>query len=464
MRTRKGVLEIEKDPKDETLEWYSRAVGEMKRRLIADSRSWRWQGAVHGFRSSLVQPGDILPSAEDQKKFWMQCQHGTWFFLPWHRMFLLYFERIVADTVASLKGPRDWALPYWDYSKDPSARQLPESFRRTHWPDKSTNHLFISERSPSINSGKKALDAVDTDLKYLKLQPFTSSPVGLGFGGGQTGFSHFGPNAGGLEYLPHNAVHMAIGGLMADPATAALDPVFWAHHSNIDRLWEVWIQRDSAHTNPTVAAWLKNLSFSFKDESGTEVDLMCEQVLDTKALDYEYDDTSDPIKTTKKTFAPMTPHPQLVTALPQPLKVGGAEPAVHGKLRAAASPYAGATQMLAVDGEPTRFYAHFDNITSDEHVQALDVYIGVPDGEDPTEHEDRFAGRLGLFGLVEASTRDDRRSGDGLRFVLDVTDLLSAIPMEQTADGFIEIPISIRRVGEQTAESMRIGRVSLYAE
>ena len=55
-----------------------------------------------------------------------------------------------------------------------------------------------------------------------------------------------------LEALPHNKVHNAIGGVGAlDPGPygnmvnflSPVDPVFFLHHSNIDRLWDVWTRR-----------------------------------------------------------------------------------------------------------------------------------------------------------------------------------------------------------------------------
>ena len=51
-----------------------------------------------------------------------------------------------------------------------------------------------------------------------------------------------------LESNPHNQVHVDVGGdspdgriwgLMSDPGLAALDPIFYMHHSNIDRMWAV---------------------------------------------------------------------------------------------------------------------------------------------------------------------------------------------------------------------------------
>ena len=43
------------------------------------------------------------------------CPHGNWLFLPWHRAYLLYFERICRK----LSGMADFALPYWNWSLEP---------------------------------------------------------------------------------------------------------------------------------------------------------------------------------------------------------------------------------------------------------------------------------------------------------------------------------------------------------
>ena len=42
-----------------------------------------------------------------------------------------------------------------------------------------------------------------------------------------------------LEDL-HNQVHVWAGGTMSEIPVAAFDPVFWAHHTMIDRLWAIW--------------------------------------------------------------------------------------------------------------------------------------------------------------------------------------------------------------------------------
>jgi tyrosinase len=65
---------------DPTVEEYAHAVAIMKGRPANDPTSWSYQAAMHGTHARSVQP------------LWNGCQHGTWFFLAWHRMFIYYFE------------------------------------------------------------------------------------------------------------------------------------------------------------------------------------------------------------------------------------------------------------------------------------------------------------------------------------------------------------------------------------
>jgi tyrosinase len=44
----------------------------------------------------------------------------------------------------------------------------------------------------------------------------------------------------------HDGVHVWTGGTMGSIATAAYDPLFWAHHCMIDRLWYLWQLRHGA--------------------------------------------------------------------------------------------------------------------------------------------------------------------------------------------------------------------------
>ena len=71
---------------------------------------------------------------------------------------------------------------------------------------------------------------------------------------------------------------------MIDPTTAALDPIFWLHHANIDRLWEVWL-RQGNRVNPRDTVWLTDTPFDFFDATGTARQMTSSEVLDTTQLD-----------------------------------------------------------------------------------------------------------------------------------------------------------------------------------
>lgn len=83
-------------------------------------------------------------------------------------------------------------------------------------------------------------------------------------------------------------------GWMGDFATAGLDPVFWLHHSNIDRLWQVWLEADAGHTNPTGdRAWMRT-KFKFPKPGGGTFEWEIGDVLDTAALGYKYESVKAP--------------------------------------------------------------------------------------------------------------------------------------------------------------------------
>ena len=72
--------------------------------------------------------------------------------------------------------------------------------------------------------------------------------------------SFSGDESGLLEDTPHGGVHVLVGndfdqfgnpvraGWMGSFFTAGLDPIFWLHHANLDRLWQVWLELDPANT------------------------------------------------------------------------------------------------------------------------------------------------------------------------------------------------------------------------
>ena len=119
-----------------------------------------------------------------------------------------------------------------------------------------------------------------------------------------------------MENAPHNAIHVDVGGewtqgaetlrgWMINPDTAALDPIFWLHHANIDRLWSVWNGISASNADPTGAvnvggrkiSWATSVKFAFNNAAGGAVTMTPSQVIDTKTgpFAYDYDVTSSPL-------------------------------------------------------------------------------------------------------------------------------------------------------------------------
>ncbi len=115
-----------------TIYAYARGISVMQQRPATNPTSWDYQAAVHGM---FPDPLDGLRS---------QCQHHSWYFGSWHRMYLYWFEQMVRAAIQNLpdiddETKRTWALPYWNYSNpdenDDSRRKLPQAFLDVTLPD-----------------------------------------------------------------------------------------------------------------------------------------------------------------------------------------------------------------------------------------------------------------------------------------------------------------------------------------
>src|SRR4051794_156023 len=70
VRTRRDVMSLAPDGPE--IAAFRRAVKVMKSRPVSDPTSWDFQVAIHATKDR-SKPG-----------VWNQCQHGNYFFLPWH--------------------------------------------------------------------------------------------------------------------------------------------------------------------------------------------------------------------------------------------------------------------------------------------------------------------------------------------------------------------------------------------
>ncbi len=451
---------------------YAQAVRTLQGRAVTNPTSWAYQAAIHGtYRAQ-------IPGAP-----WNACQHAGWFFLPWHRMYLYFFERIVRKAVLDAGGPADFALPYWNYDRPSPGNSLPIAFRTATLPDGSANPLYLASplRATNIMNGWGMPSTVTSPAGALADPDFTSPIAMSSFGGGAVGPAHFDGATGAVENTPHNVIHGTIGGfgnlpncqsaLMSDPNCAALDPIFWLHHGNIDRLWNVW-RSMSGHLNPTQANWL-NQSFEFRDENGAPVTLTGAEVLDTASqLDYIYDDQLR-IRIPRPPLAPKAvelqmsppPPPELAAATEKPIVLTGA--AVSTRLRVPA----GSAGALA-DSVPSgrRLFLNVEDIEADANPGvAYGVYLETPEG-------DRHVGNIALFGIEEMNRAERPHAGPpGFRHTFDITAVaqeLSAKGLWSAADPRVKLePIQLIPPPDAPADAVaepishppvRIGRVSLF--
>ena len=152
-------------------------------------------------------------------------------FLPWHRAFLLQFERQLQAIDPSV------SLPYWDWTADVSS-------------------LFTSDFLGASTSEVAQFDGLNpirnwtSDNQRIHRKPGVQG-IYMGSQDPQLANvfleSNFGPLPRGfgaeMEQRLHDNGHGWIGGdrgWMADAGKAAQDPVFYLHHCNVDRAWAQW--------------------------------------------------------------------------------------------------------------------------------------------------------------------------------------------------------------------------------
>ena len=143
------------------LQVYANAVTRMQALAATNPTSWTWQWYTHFVDGTTTKADELTRIFGDgdstQKSFagevWNTCQshsgQNSNHFLPWHRMFVFYFERIVRQV----SGRSDFALPYWNYtSDDPALRGiLPPEFRMPD--DPVFDCLYRDNRTSLANSG-----------------------------------------------------------------------------------------------------------------------------------------------------------------------------------------------------------------------------------------------------------------------------------------------------------------------
>ncbi|XVF67737.1 hypothetical protein PTKIN_Ptkin10aG0146000 [Pterospermum kingtungense] len=166
----------------------------------------------------------------------------------------------------------------------------------SHFPPNMTDLNYVADTNLSPQ------EQLDTNMAFMYNQMVSGARktelfMGCTYKAGQDGYCN-GP--GTIELAPHNALHTWVGSSlnpgredMGKFYSAARDPIFYAHHGNIDRLWEVWREIHQHQLDIKDPDWLDSFFF-FYDENLRLVKIKVRDVLDITKLGYSYEQVDRP--------------------------------------------------------------------------------------------------------------------------------------------------------------------------
>ncbi|KAJ7968510.1 Polyphenol oxidase [Quillaja saponaria] len=274
----------------------TKALDLMKALPADDPRSFKQQAAIHCAYCDGAHEQIGFPDLDFQV-------HDSWLFQPFHRYYLYFFEKILGKLI----DDPNFAMPFWNWDS-PNGMQIPAIYTNPksslHDSLRNANHqppklINLDYNGVDETISNDSIVSNNLNLMYRNLVPnarnakqFLGSPYRAG--------DEPDPGAGSLENSPHGTVHVWCGDNtqpnhenMGNLYSAGNDPLFYAHHSNVDRLWTVWKTLGGKRKDFTDPDWL-NSGFLFYDENANPVRVLVKDCLDSKKLGYVYQDVEIP--------------------------------------------------------------------------------------------------------------------------------------------------------------------------
>jgi len=258
----------------EELSKFREAHSRMMSRI--DNRGYQFLAGVHGW---LQEYCEHPPKLDEMGR-------PLHLFLPWHRAYMYYFERYLQIAL----GDNDIGLCWWNWRSQVSESEgIPKAYSERTYSDGSgsrkPNPLFkfrMNFRGRDRVNGQDRVINRDTnravgqlfDIRYIR-ERATESNADIPQLRQIDDFTQFSER---LRNWWHNYIHGYVGGDMSDPNLAAYDPIFYPHHSNIDRIWAIW-QTDHG---------VENIPSYMKDVVLRPFAMTVRQVLDINGLEYQY--------------------------------------------------------------------------------------------------------------------------------------------------------------------------------
>lgn len=382
------------------------------------------------------------------------CPHGNWFFLPWHRIYLLYFERICRK----LSGNSDFALPYWNWTTHPA---IPDVFWDT------SSSLYDPKRgvtqTDQADPSWVGASVITNILSQPNFNVFASGPV-------MCGDQHQDCNYGMLEGTPHNNIHSWIDSTDMGTFHSPLDAVFWTHHNMLDCLWVDWnINLNNANTNDST--WTNQTFTEFFDENGNPVSV---QVIDTvlyPIFSYQFEPCapgeSPPSKMSRRQLEQF-----LRAGAPSTLEFVQRFPLSQSLTAEVGKPATGAIKVQpeafrpALEGGRNRALLTLGDAEVPEKREFfVRVFLNKPDVTADTSIDDpHYAGSFGFFSDESAMKNHEPAGGrPKVGFAVDVTATLrelsqaGSLPAEMDVI-LLPVPYTHR---EAAGEKLNLGRMEL---
>ena len=315
IRIRKSFYDLT----DDELKNLCRAVGYMRKNIpLNSSLQWESYARIHAYHCTLEEGiNNNVPQV-----------HWSWHFLPWHRGYIYFLERILDNILKKNFGWNGiaFAYPYWDWSNHqemPNTKIRKQSglasplfgYDLTQEDMVSADNLdfdnlalYDGNRKPTVS--EPTMDpnnevSVDSKQHIIEAKWYMSNdyinailkaPFEI-FGGKSVTDRNTGQ--GLLEQGPHNDGHDWVGTRygnnrnMGTLRYAANDPIFFMHHANIDRIFSLYNQQMPDIDGP----WGKQ-SYTYVDIDGSPVTVTVKDIM-TKMVNVKYHSPSDePIKLT----------------------------------------------------------------------------------------------------------------------------------------------------------------------
>ncbi|HAD97434.1 MAG TPA: hypothetical protein DCG19_08505 [Cryomorphaceae bacterium] len=420
--------------------------------------SWYYQGAIHWVPNNVPNGNPLCPEYQDSSQImaaWMNCTHADGselHFLIWHRLYIYYLEKIIRQY----SGKSDFALPYWDYTNT-SYRVMPDGFRQEG------SSLYASARLDSLNEGFPIQPYMD---KSLDVTDLFENRI----------FSVFNST---IDRAPHGAMHNYIGaskrndiwneiyqekrdGLMAEVSSAAFDPIFWLHHSNIDYLWQKWEDSPNGSRPSLEALEAHPWGYTFFDADGSKVEFTVAEAYEMafNGMNYTYD-----VFDQKQLLAS---NEVVLQDEQEPETVASSKPArkVNSERTQFAVDLSGkkGKMVLKSDNKEYALLLTLKVSFTNEPDSPYEVYIREQGADDELVSDENLAGIMTFFGAEHHATEHGNHHAHGhtesdklsSTFTFDVTDELDQSKFNGKLD------IEILRKGQKVAnEEIVVEEISL---